>query len=291
VIASINWEPGNMVLEIDKVLMLDDRIDPHEPRSAGQTAIDAATKQSPDFRSHQPQTRRRSHGTRRGGTAGCLDVQSVDRSFAGRNVVKGASLYVKRGEAVGLLGPNGAGKTTIFYMITGLIPVDSGQIELDGHDITRLAMYQRARLGIGYVPQKASTLCGLNVEQHIRKVLNVVEPDPRQREHDLDVLLEEFNIAGLRKRLSNALSGWERRRVEIARALALRPAYLLLDEPFADVDPKGIDDVQALVRQLTHRGIGVLIADQMNQNPRQTLDVSDRAYVICSGDVLGTLMT
>jgi lipopolysaccharide export system ATP-binding protein len=152
-------------------------------------------------------------------------------------------------------------------------------------------MYQRARLGIGYVPQEVSVFRGLDVEQHIGKVLDVVEPDPRRREHDLAVLLEEFNIAGLRKRLSNALSGCERRRVEIARALAARPAYLLLDEPFADVDPKGIDDIQVLVRQLTDRGIGVLIADQMNQNPRQTLDVSDRAYVICSGDVLGTLMT
>jgi lipopolysaccharide export system ATP-binding protein len=214
---------------------------------------------------------------------GYLAAHSVEKSFGPRKVVRGASLFVRRGEAVGLLGPNGAGKTTIFYMITGLIKADAGKIELDGNDVTPLPMYQRARLGIGYLPQEASIFRGLNVEENIRSVLEVVEPDSKRRERDLDALLEEFNITRLRKSPSIALSGGERRRVEIARALASRPSYMLLDEPFAGIDPIAVGDIQALVRHLTYRGIGVLITDH---NVRETLGLTDRAYIIYSGEVL-----
>ena len=214
---------------------------------------------------------------------GYLAAHAVEKTFGNRKVVKGASLYVRRGEAVGLLGPNGAGKTTIFYMITGLIAADRGRVELDGHDVTALPMYQRARLGIGYLPQEASIFRGLNVEENIRAVLEVVEPDKRRRERDLDALLEEFNITRLRKTPSIALSGGERRRCEIARALASRPNYMLLDEPFAGIDPIAVGDIQALVRHLTNRGIGVLITDH---NVRETLGLTDRAYIIYSGEVL-----
>jgi lipopolysaccharide export system ATP-binding protein len=212
-----------------------------------------------------------------------LSVHGVAKSFVGRKVVRGVSLYVRKGEAVGLLGPNGAGKTTVFYMITGLIKADDGRIELDGCDVTQLPMYQRSRLGIGYLPQEASIFRGLTVEQNIRAVLEVVEPDARPRERDLDALLEEFNIARLRKTPAIALSGGERRRVEIARSLATRPNYMLLDEPFAGIDPIAVGDIQALVRHLTNRGIGVLITDH---NVRETLGLTDRAYIIYSGQVL-----
>jgi lipopolysaccharide export system ATP-binding protein len=212
-----------------------------------------------------------------------LATHGVEKSFGTRKVVKGASLYVRRGEAVGLLGPNGAGKTTVFYMITGLIKADRGRIDLDGHDITRLPMYQRARLGIGYLPQEASIFRGLSVEDNIRAVLEVVEPSRRRREADLDSLLDEFHITTLRKVPAIALSGGERRRVEIARALASRPNYMLLDEPFAGIDPIAVGDIQALVRHLTNRGIGVLITDH---NVRETLGLTDRAYIIYSGQVL-----
>jgi lipopolysaccharide export system ATP-binding protein len=214
---------------------------------------------------------------------GVLTVHGVEKSFVGRKVVKKVSLYLRKGEAVGLLGPNGAGKTTVFYMITGLIKADRGRIELDGHDVTRLPMYQRARLGIGYLPQEASIFRGLSVEQNIRAVLEVVEPDRRRRERDLDALLDEFGITRLRKTPSIALSGGERRRVEIARSLATRPNYMLLDEPFAGIDPIAVGDIQALVRHLTNRGIGVLITDH---NVRETLGLTDRAYIIYSGEVL-----
>jgi lipopolysaccharide export system ATP-binding protein len=212
-----------------------------------------------------------------------LAAHAVQKTFGNRTVVKGASLYVRRGEAVGLLGPNGAGKTTIFYMMTGLIKVDSGSIELDGHDVTALPMYQRARLGIGYLPQEASIFRGLNVEDNIRSVLEIVEPNRRRREDDLNSLLEEFNIERLRKTRAIALSGGERRRVEIARALASRPNYMLLDEPFAGIDPIAVGDLQSLVRHLTNRGIGVLITDH---NVRETLGLTDRAYIIYAGEVL-----
>ncbi len=216
-------------------------------------------------------------------TQGYLAAHSVEKSFGPRKVVRGASLFVRRGEAVGLLGPNGAGKTTIFYMITGLIKADAGKIELDGNDVTPLPMYQRARLGIGYLPQEASIFRGLNVEENIRSVLEVVEPDAKRRQRDLDALLEEFNITRLRKSPSIALSGGERRRVEIARALASRPSYMLLDEPFAGIDPIAVGDIQQLVKHLTYRGIGVLITDH---NVRETLGLTDRAYIIYSGEVL-----
>jgi lipopolysaccharide export system ATP-binding protein len=214
---------------------------------------------------------------------GYLAAHSIEKTFGTRKVVKGASLYVRRGEAVGLLGPNGAGKTTMFYMITGLIKADRGRIELDGHDVTALPMYQRARLGIGYLPQEASIFRGLNVEDNIRSVLEVVEPDKKRRERDLDALLDEFNITRLRKSPSIALSGGERRRVEIARALASRPSYMLLDEPFAGIDPIAVGDIQQLVHHLKQRGIGVLITDH---NVRETLGLTDRAYIIYSGEVL-----
>jgi lipopolysaccharide export system ATP-binding protein len=214
---------------------------------------------------------------------GFLAVHSVEKSFGSRQVVRGVSIYVRRGEAVGLLGPNGAGKTTVFYMITGLIKADRGAIELDGHDVTLLPMYQRARLGIGYLPQEASIFRGLTVEQNIRAVLEVVEPSKKKREHELDSLLDEFSITRLRKSPSIALSGGERRRVEIARALATRPNYMLLDEPFAGIDPIAVGDIQDLVRHLTNRGIGVLITDH---NVRETLGLTDRAYIVYAGEIL-----
>ena len=233
-----------------------------------------------------PQPRRRpdgNGGSPQGDRKGVLAVHNVQKTFVGRMVVKGVSLYVRRGEAVGLLGPNGAGKTTVFYMITGLINADQGRIELDGYDVTKLPMYQRARLGIGYLPQEASIFRGLTVEENIRAVLEVVEPDAKRRQRDLDALLDEFNITRLRKTPSIALSGGERRRCEIARALATRPNYMLLDEPFAGIDPIAVGDIQALVRHLTNRGIGVLITDH---NVRETLGLTDRAYIIYSGEVL-----
>jgi lipopolysaccharide export system ATP-binding protein len=240
---------------------------------------------APQREPRPPRPRRRSDGN--GSAAmdrkGVLSVHTVEKSFVGRMVVKGVSLYVRKGEAVGLLGPNGAGKTTVFYMITGLIKADKGRIDLDGRDVTRLPMYQRARLGIGYLPQEASIFRGLNVEENIRAVLEVIEPSAKRRDHDLNSLLEEFNIARLRKTPTIALSGGERRRVEIARALATRPSYMLLDEPFAGIDPIAVGDIQTLVRHLTNRGIGVLITDH---NVRETLGLTDRAYIIYSGEVL-----
>ncbi len=214
---------------------------------------------------------------------GRLTVDSVVKSFKKRPVVRGVTLYVERGEVVGLLGPNGAGKTTVFYMITGLIPVDEGHIEIDGEDVTRLPMYRRARLGIGYLPQEASIFRGLNVEQNIRAVLEQVEPDKEKREAYLEQLLEEFKIARVRKSPAIALSGGERRRVEIARALASRPSYMLLDEPFAGIDPIAVGDIRDMVRHLTDRGIGVLITDH---NVRETLELVTRAYIIHDGQLL-----
>lgn len=214
---------------------------------------------------------------------GMLSVVSIAKTYGKREVVSDVSLEVRRGEAVGLLGPNGAGKTTVFYMITGLVPPDHGRIELDGHEVTSLPMYRRARLGIGYLPQEASIFRGLNVEENIRAVLEIVEPSKAERERQLDELLEEFKIGRLRKTASIALSGGERRRVEIARALAGRPSFMLLDEPFAGIDPIAVGDIQTLVRHLTNRGIGVLITDH---NVRETLSLIDRAYIIHSGHVL-----
>lgn len=214
---------------------------------------------------------------------GVLAVYGLQKAYKGRSVVRGVSLGVRRGEAVGLLGPNGAGKTTCFYMITGLVRPDAGRIELDGHDITATPMYRRARLGIGYLPQEASIFRGLSVENNIRAVLEVVEKSAKQRQRQLDALLEEFSISHLRKSPSIALSGGERRRCEIARALATRPSFMLLDEPFAGIDPIAVGDIQELVRHLTRRGIGVLITDH---NVRETLGLIDRAYIIAHGRVL-----
>ena len=212
-----------------------------------------------------------------------LVARGLRRGFKGRVVVEDVSLAVRRGEAVGLLGPNGAGKTTVFYMITGLIRPDGGRIELDGFDVTHLPMYQRARLGVGYLPQEASIFRGLSVENNIRAVLEIVEPKRSRREDDLEALLDEFHISHLRKSPAISLSGGERRRCEIARALASRPAFMLLDEPFAGIDPIAVGEIQSLVRHLTRRGIGVLITDH---NVRETLGLIDRAYIIHSGRVL-----
>jgi lipopolysaccharide export system ATP-binding protein len=217
------------------------------------------------------------------GGPGILAVWGLEKSYRGRKVVNEASLGLRRGEAVGLLGPNGAGKTTIFYMITGLVGADRGLISLDGNDITRLPMYRRARLGIGYLPQEASIFRGLTVEDNIMAVLEVVEPNRKERARKLEQLLEEFDIARLRKAPSIALSGGERRRCEIARALAGDPSFMLLDEPFAGIDPIAVGDIQDLVHHLKARGIGVLITDH---NVRETLALTDRAYIIHSGRVL-----
>jgi len=217
------------------------------------------------------------------GADGWLTASDVKKSYKKRMVVKGVSLSVGRGESVGLLGPNGAGKTTVFYMITGLVPADAGRITIDGEDVTRLPMYRRAKLGIGYLPQEASIFRGLTVEQNIMAVLELVEPNKKKRKEQLDSLLEEFNITRLRKSPSIALSGGERRRCEIARALASRPSFMLLDEPFAGIDPIAVGDIQQLVRHLTERGIGVLITDH---NVRETLSLIDRAYIIYDGQVL-----
>ncbi len=218
-----------------------------------------------------------------GGGEGWLTCEGVKKTYKKRMVVKGVSVQVQRGEAVGLLGPNGAGKTTVFYMITGLVPADEGRITIDGVNVTGLPMYQRARLGIGYLPQEASIFRGLTVEQNIMAVLELVEPDKKRRKEQLDNLLEEFSITRLRKSPSMALSGGERRRCEIARALASRPSFMLLDEPFAGIDPIAVGDIQQLVRHLTERGIGVLITDH---NVRETLSLIDRAYIIYDGQVL-----
>ena len=214
---------------------------------------------------------------------GTLVARGLCKSYRGRQVVNGVSFGVRAGEAVGILGPNGAGKTTCFYMVTGLVPADAGSIEIDGFDVTSMPMYRRSRLGIGYLPQEASIFRGLSVENNIKAVLEVVEKDRSKRASELDALLEEFHIAHLRKAPAISLSGGERRRLEIARALASLPNFILLDEPFAGVDPIAVSDIQQLVRHLTSRGIGVLITDH---NVRETLGLIDRAYIIHAGQVL-----
>lgn len=212
-----------------------------------------------------------------------LAAHNLGKSFKKRPVLRGVSVSVKRGEVVGLLGPNGAGKTTCFYIITGLISADIGSITLDGQEITSLPMYRRARLGIGYLPQEASIFRGLTVEQNIRAVLEVVEPSVEAREAMIDELLAEFSITHLRRAPALALSGGERRRCEIARALATQPHFILLDEPLAGIDPIAVNDIRELVRHLKQRGIGVLITDH---NVRETLDIVDRAYILHDGRVL-----
>ena len=212
-----------------------------------------------------------------------LLAEGLGKSYKKRPVLRDVSLNVRRGEAVGLLGPNGAGKTTCFYIITGLIRPDFGRISLDGEDITHLPMYRRARRGIGYLPQEPSIFRGLTVEANIRAVLEVVEPQASKRAAMLDDLLAEFSITRLRHTPALALSGGERRRVEIARALAARPSFILLDEPLAGIDPIAVGEIRELVLQLKDRGIGVLITDH---NVRETLDLVDRAYILHDGIVL-----
>ena len=212
-----------------------------------------------------------------------LVVTRIGKSFRQRPVVRSVSLSVKRGEVVGLLGPNGAGKTTCFYMISGLLPADTGSIEVDGHDVTKLPMYRRARMGIGYLPQEASIFRGLTAEQNIRATAELVEPDPSRLEAAVEALLAEFGITHIRNTPAVALSGGERRRVEIARCLATHPSYILLDEPFAGIDPIAVGEIRDLVRHLKDRGIGVLITDH---NVRDALDVIDRAYILHDGRVL-----
>jgi lipopolysaccharide export system ATP-binding protein len=212
-----------------------------------------------------------------------LVASDLTKRFKKRPVLRGVSLAVKRGEAVGLLGPNGAGKTTCFYLIVGLVSPDSGAITLDGNEITALPMYRRARLGLGYLPQEASIFRGLSVEDNIRATLEVVEADRDRREATLESLLAEFSISHLRRTPALALSGGERRRVEIARALATNPQFVLLDEPLAGIDPIAVGDIRDLVAHLKDRGLGVLITDH---NVRETLEIIDRAYILHDGQVL-----
>jgi len=214
---------------------------------------------------------------------GWLSVHEVRKSYRRQPVVRGISMAARRGEAVGILGPNGAGKTTLFYMITGLVPADAGKVTLDGRDVTKLPMYRRARLGIGYLPQEQSIFRGLTAEQNIMGALELVEGNRKRRRERLDSLLEEFRITHKRKSPAIALSGGERRRLEIARALATNPSFMLLDEPFAGIDPRAVEDIQNTVRHLTQRDIGVVITDH---SVRETLSMVHRAYIIYDGQVL-----
>ena len=212
-----------------------------------------------------------------------LSVQGLRKSYKKRLIIRDVSLSVKKGEAVALLGPNGSGKTTTFYAIAGLVQAEGGQVSINGQDISSLPMYRRARLGIGYLPQEMSVFRGLNVEQNIKAILDIAEPDIRKRREKLEKLLSEFSIGHLRHTPALALSGGERRRVEIARSLAAEPQFLLLDEPFAGVDPISVGDIRNLVSELKDRSIGVLITDH---NVRETLDLVDRAYILHDGQVL-----
>ena len=240
--------------------------EPHDARNGAANGY-ASAEEAEYYASHQ----------------GWLVAENVQKSYRKRMVVRGVSLAVGRGESVGLLGPNGAGKTTVFYMITGLVPADAGRITIDGRDVTPLPMYRRARLGIGYLPQEASIFRGLTVEQNIMAVAELVERDNQKRRQLVDDLLAEFAIEHLRRAPALALSGGERRRVEIARALATQPSFMLLDEPFAGIDPIAIGEIRKLVHHLKERGIGVLITDH---NVRETLDIIDRAYIIHDGEVM-----
>ena len=213
-----------------------------------------------------------------------LSAQGLQKRFRARQVVRDFAFSIREGEVVGLLGPNGAGKTTCFYMVVGLIPADAGSIRLDQQDITGLPMHARARLGIGYLPQEPSVFRRLSVADNIMAVLELREgTDARQRSKELDELLDELKIEHIRDQKGISLSGGERRRVEIARALAARPRYMLLDEPFAGVDPISVGEIQRIVRHLKERGIGVLITDH---NVRETLGICDRAYILNDGEVL-----
>ena len=212
-----------------------------------------------------------------------LEVFNIGKKYKNRPVLRNVSLHVKRGEAVGLLGANGAGKTTCFYCVTGLITPDYGDVHIDGKDITNMPMYRRARMGIGYLPQEASIFRSLTVEENIKAILEIVTDDISEQENMLEQLLSEFSIAHLRKSPAIALSGGERRRLEIARALASQPNFILLDEPLAGIDPIAVGEIRTLVSQLKNRGLGVLITDH---NVRETLDIIDRAYILHGGSVL-----
>ncbi len=212
-----------------------------------------------------------------------LAANNIGKAYRGRVVVKDITLTVQRGEVVALMGPNGAGKTTSFYMIMGLIEADRGMITLDGEDITNLPMYQRARLGVGYLPQEQSIFRGLSVEENIRAVVQLTEKDRSKWNDNVDALLDELNIGHIKKSPALALSGGERRRVEIARALASRPSFILLDEPFTGIDPIAIADISELVLYLKKRGIGILITDH---RVRETLDIVDRASILFQGEAL-----
>ncbi|MCB1352943.1 MAG: LPS export ABC transporter ATP-binding protein [Rhodobacteraceae bacterium] len=216
---------------------------------------------------------------------GGLHVIGLAKSYRRRPVLRDVSLSVHRGEVAALLGPNGAGKTTCFYAIAGLVPPDAGTVMVDGRDVTWLPMYRRARIGIGYLPQEASIFRGLTVADNIRSILQLTIRDPEKQHEMLDELMGEFSITHLRRTPAVALSGGERRRVEIARCLASQPKFVLLDEPFAGVDPLAVSDIRALVRHLKDRGIGVLITDH---NVRETLEIVDRAYILHGGSVLMT---
>ena len=212
-----------------------------------------------------------------------LSASHLSKSYKKRPVLHDVSLSVRQGEAVALLGPNGAGKTTSFYIMTGLIPADSGSISIDGQDITDLPMYRRARMGVGYLPQESSIFRGLNVEDNIKAVLQAQDLNEEDQEHLLEELMAEFSIGHLRRTPALALSGGERRRVEIARALASRPSFMLLDEPLAGIDPIAVGDIRNLIGYLKTRGLGVLITDH---NVRDCLEIVDRAYILHDGRVL-----
>lgn len=216
-------------------------------------------------------------------TAGGLQVRDLRKAYRKRVVLRGISLGVERGEVVALLGPNGSGKTTCFYCVAGLVPADGGRVTIDGTDVSGWPMFRRARLGIGYLPQEMSIFRGLTVAENIRAILEISEPDRRRREARLDTLLAEFSIERLRDSPALALSGGERRRTEIARCLASNPSFVMLDEPFAGVDPIAVGEIRGLVRDLRNRGIGVLITDH---NVRETLQIVDRAYILHDGQVL-----
>lgn len=214
-----------------------------------------------------------------------LSARNLKKSYGQRTVIRDISLDIAQGEVVGLLGPNGAGKTTCFYMIVGLVDVSGGNIFIDSLDISKMPMYQRAGLGVGYLPQEASIFRGMNVEENIYSILEIAEANEAKRKERLEQLLEEFSITHIRKSSALALSGGERRRVEIARALATNPSFILLDEPFAGVDPIAVNDIRQMVTHLKHRGIGVLITDH---NVRETLSIVDRAYIVYDGMILAS---
>ena len=212
-----------------------------------------------------------------------LEVKNLRKSYKERAVIKDISLYLREGEVVGLLGPNGAGKTTSFYMIVGLIKTDGGSINLNGNNITKFPMYQRSKMGIGYLPQEASIFRNMSVEDNIRSILEITERKKSIINRRLEELLDEFSIQHIRKSMATSLSGGERRRVEIARALATNPKFILLDEPFAGIDPIVVNDIMQIIKQLKHKNIGVLITDH---NVRETLSIVDRAYIVYQGHIL-----